>query len=131
MTRRAATHLMFTGEASQALELYAAVFPAFRVERLERYGPGEPGAEGTVKRADASLDGHELIVIDSPVRHAFTFTPSVSLFVDCDGREELEAAFAALSAGGQVYMPLDDYGFSSRFGWCSDRFGVSWQLNVP
>jgi predicted 3-demethylubiquinone-9 3-methyltransferase (glyoxalase superfamily) len=27
-------------------------------------------------------------------------------------------------------MPLADYGFSRRFGWCSDRFGVSWQLNL-
>jgi hypothetical protein len=40
------------------------------------------------------------------------------------------AAFAALSAGGQVFMPLDNYRFSRRFGWCTDRFGVSWQLNL-
>ncbi len=131
MTRRAATHLMFTGEASSAMDLYSATFPSFRVERVERYGPGEPGAEGTVKIAEASIDGHALIVIDSPMKHAFTFTPAMSLFIDCESREELESAFAKLSAGGQVLMPLDDYGFSKRFGWCSDRFGVSWQLNLP
>ena len=131
MAGRTATHLMFVGEASAALELYSSVFPSFRVEKLERYGPGEPGPEGSVKRADASLDGHALIVIDSYVKHDFTFTPAMSLFRDCGSREELESAFAKLSAGGQVFMPLDNYGFSSRFGWCSDRFGVSWQLNLP
>lgn len=36
-----------------------------------------------------------------------------------------------LSEGGGVAMPLDDYGFSARFGWGIDRFGVSWQLNLP
>src|SRR5690242_20248422 len=127
MPRRAATHLMFQGGvASAALEFYAQVFPSFRVNTIERYGAGAPGPEGTVKRADATFAGHELVVIDSPVKHAFTFTPAMSLFVDCDSREELEAAFAKLSDDGQVLMPVDNYGFSARFGWCADRFGVSW-----
>ncbi|WP_292274241.1 VOC family protein, partial [Mesorhizobium sp.] len=25
----------------------------------------------------------------------------------------------------------DDYGFSRRFAWLNDRFGVSWQINLP
>lgn len=128
---RAATHLMFTGDASAAMDLYSSTFGSFRIERVERYEPGQPGGEGLVRRADASLTGHRLIVIDSPVKHAFSFTPSVSLFVDCDTSGELDSAFAKLSAGGQVLMPLDNYGFSTRFGWCTDRFGVSWQLNLP
>jgi predicted 3-demethylubiquinone-9 3-methyltransferase (glyoxalase superfamily) len=130
MTRRVATHLMFAGDGSAALELYGATFPQFSIVRIERYGPGESGAEGSVKRADAALGGHALIIIDSPVKHAFTFTPAISLFVDCATAAELDAAFAALSNGGQIFMPLDNYGFSRRFGWCSDRFGVSWQLNL-
>lgn len=68
---------------------------------------------------------------DSYVKHAFTFTPSVSLFVDFATAEELDASFAKLGEGGTVFMPLDNYGFSPRFGWCSDRFRVSWQLNLP
>jgi predicted 3-demethylubiquinone-9 3-methyltransferase (glyoxalase superfamily) len=122
---------MFTGVATAALELYAAVFPEFRVERIERYGEGEAGAPGTVRRADAVFEQHRLVVIDSPVKHAFTFTPSMSLFVDFDAADALDSAFARLAEGGQVYMAIADYGFSQRFGWCSDRFGVSWQLNLP
>jgi predicted 3-demethylubiquinone-9 3-methyltransferase (glyoxalase superfamily) len=131
MTIRTATHLMFAGDASAALELYAEAFPSFRVERVERFGPEQPGSEGWVKVAEASLDGHALIVIDSPVKHAFTFTPAVSLFRVCANADELDAAFGKLSEGGQVFMPLGNYGFSARFGWCADRFGVSWQLNLP
>jgi predicted 3-demethylubiquinone-9 3-methyltransferase (glyoxalase superfamily) len=122
---------MFVGQASSALQLYSSVLASFTVVHVERYDASGPGAAGSVKRADASLAGHALIVIDSPVQHGFTFTPSMSLFVEFDDRDGLDAAFAALAEGGQVFMPLDDYGFSRRFGWCSDRFGVSWQLNLP
>lgn len=131
MVRGVATHLMFAGEASAALALYAAVFPEFRLDSVERYGSGEAGAEGTVRRADVTFGQHRIIVIDSPVRHAFTFTPATSLFVDCDSVSSLESAFTQLAQDGQIFMPMADYGFSQRFGWCSDRFGVSWQLNLP
>ena len=130
MVSSVATHLMFAGEASAALELYAAVFPEFRLDRIERYRSGEAGAEGTVRRADITFGEHRIIVIDSPVKHAFGFTPAVSLFVDCDSATSLDSAFAQLAQGGKILMPIADYGFSKRFGWCSDRFGVSWQLNL-
>lgn len=63
--------------------------------------------------------------------HAFDFTPSMSLFVEMDDAQALDTAFARLSEGGNVLMPLDDYGFSPRFGWLVDRFGLSWQLSLP
>jgi uncharacterized glyoxalase superfamily protein PhnB len=84
-----------------------------------------------VKVARVDVNGHRLMFSDSFVRHGFTFTPSVSLFVDFASGEALDAAFAKLSEGGKVFMPVGDYGFSRRFGWCADRFGVSWQLNLP
>lgn len=30
-----------------------------------------------------------------------------------------------------VMMPLGDYFFSKKFGWVSDKFGISWQLTLP
>ena len=122
---------MFAGKASEAMELYSSIFPDFRVEKIERYEEANPNAAAYVKIAEVSFLGHDLIVIDSPVRHDFTFTPAISLFVDCHDESELEATFRALSEGGSVFMPLADYGFSKRFGWCQDRYGVSWQLNLP
>lgn len=131
MTSRVATHLMFSGEASAALELYGSVFPDFRIQHIERYEAGQAGPAGTVHRADIVFGEHRLVVIDSPVKHAFTFTPAMSLFVDFDSAETLDATFALLADGGRVLMPIANYGFSQRFGWCGDRFGVSWQLNLP
>ena len=84
-----------------------------------------------MRRAVLVLAGQELMVFDSPVKHAFGFTPSISMFVDCADELEIERLFAGLSEGGEVRMPLDNYGRSLRFGWVNDRFGVSWQLNLP
>lgn len=127
-----ATHLMFQeGAAEHALALYASVFPGFRVTRVERCGPGEEAPEGVFKLAHVDFCGQSLMVCDSPIGHPFGFTPSMSLLVEFATAGELDAAFATLAGGGEVLMPVDDYGFSRRFGWCNDRFGVSWQLNLP
>ena len=131
MAKSVVPFLMFEGSAQAAMDFYVGLFPDSAVDRVERYGPEGPGPEGTVKRADFTVAGQRLMCIDSPVKHGFTFTPSVSLFVDCDTEAELDAAFARLSAGGAVLMPPGNYGFSAKFAWINDRFGVSWQLNLP
>jgi predicted 3-demethylubiquinone-9 3-methyltransferase (glyoxalase superfamily) len=124
--------LMFQGGSAQAaLDLYFATFPDSGFVRVERYAEGQGGAVGSIKVAVFTLCGREFMCSDSPVKHAFSFTPSSSIFVELDSPEELERVFGVLSEGGQVLMPLNDYGFSKRFGWLNDRFGVSWQLNLP
>jgi predicted 3-demethylubiquinone-9 3-methyltransferase (glyoxalase superfamily) len=130
MARDVTTQLMFDGVAEEAMNLYVSLFGGSEIKQVERYGPGEMGAEGSVKRACFTLAGRDFHCIDSPVKHPFTFTPAMSLFVECQSEAELEAAFRRLSDGGGVLMPLDNYGFSTRFGWLNDRFGVSWQLNL-
>ena len=131
MAREVKPHLMFEGAAKQAMELYMSVFPDSEILEAEYCGAGGPGAEGSVKTAVFRLENQKFICIDSPVKHDFTFTPAMSIFVDCEDENELQRADASLGEGGEVYMPLDNYGFSRKFGWISDRFGVSWQLNLP
>lgn len=70
------------------------------------------------------------LMFDSSVKHAFTFMPSISLYVNCETGAEIATLFEKLSRDGQVFMPLDTYPFSAKFGWIADRFGVSWQLNL-
>jgi predicted 3-demethylubiquinone-9 3-methyltransferase (glyoxalase superfamily) len=131
MARKVTTHLMFEGVAEEAMNFYVSLFRGSEILQMERYGPGEQGAEGSVKIATFTLGGQEFICIDSPIKHDFTFTPSMSLFVNCESEAELEELFRRLSAGGVVLMPLDNYGFSTKIGWVKDRFGPSWQLNLP
>jgi len=124
------TFLMFEGKAEEAMRFYTSLFADSEIRTMTRYGPGEAGPEGTVQLATFALAGQELKCIDSFVSHEFTFTPSMSLYVQCDSDVEIERLYDALGQDGQVLMPLDSYDFSARFGWVNDAFGVSWQLNL-
>jgi predicted 3-demethylubiquinone-9 3-methyltransferase (glyoxalase superfamily) len=122
---------MFEGSAEEAVTFYVSVVPGSRIVDIRRYGPEGPGPGGTVMLGRAVLGGMEVLFSDSFVRHAFSFTPSLSLFVTCQSDAEIEQVTASLGADGQVLMPLGEYGFSRRFAWVNDRFGVSWQINLP
>jgi predicted 3-demethylubiquinone-9 3-methyltransferase (glyoxalase superfamily) len=78
--------------------------------RVERYVQGDPGPVGTIKVAVFTLCGREFMCSDSPITHAFSFTPSSSTFVDFDSEAELERGCGVLSEGGPVLMPWNDYG---------------------
>jgi predicted 3-demethylubiquinone-9 3-methyltransferase (glyoxalase superfamily) len=122
--------LMFqAGDAEAAMTFYVSLFDGGEITELKRHPPGAP-AEGKLARAVFRIAGQSVMCMDSPIRHAFDFTPSSSLFVECGSDAELERLAAALGEGGEVLMPLGDYGFSRRFTWVNDRFGVSWQLNL-
>ncbi len=121
---------MFDGKAEEAMELYMSLFKQSKILEIVRYGVDETGTEGTVKHATFTVNGQEFIAIDSNVKHAFTFTPAISLYVHCDSEDEINTLATKLSEGGHVHMALDKYPFSEKFCWVADRFGVSWQLNL-
>jgi predicted 3-demethylubiquinone-9 3-methyltransferase (glyoxalase superfamily) len=122
--------LMFQGDAEEAITFYTSVIPGSRIVDIVRFDASGPGREGSVFRATFTVGDQTVLCIDSVVKHDFTFTPAFSFFVECESEALLEQLFSALSAGGGVLMPPDDYGFSRRFTWVADRFGVSWQLNL-
>lgn len=130
MGQKITTFLMFDGQAEEAMTFYVSLFDDAEVVSVAKYGPQGPGAEGSVQHATFTLAGQRFMCIDSSEEHAFGFTPAVSLYVDCADEAEIERLHSALAKDGAELMPLGDYGFSTRFGWVNDRFGVSWQLNV-
>ena len=132
MTLKTKVHpfLMFEGKAEEAMKFYISLFPSSAVTDVVRYGSGEAGPEGSIKKASFTVAGQTVLCTDSFVKHAFTFTPAFSLFVTCASEEELQRLTGALSEHGTTLMPLGNYGFSRMFAWVNDRYGVSWQLNL-
>lgn len=54
--------------------------------------------------------------------------PSISFMVICETENETEQYYNKLTVGGKVLMAIDNYPWSSKYGWVEDKFGVSWQL---
>jgi predicted 3-demethylubiquinone-9 3-methyltransferase (glyoxalase superfamily) len=116
------THLMFQdGRAREAAKWYVSLVPGSSIERVI-----DNDAESAI--VYFTLAGQGFIAFDSPIRHGFDFTPSMSIFVRCDDEEQVRLLFDQIASDGNVMMPVDDYGFSSCFGWATDRYGVSWQM---
>ncbi|MGB0086112.1 MAG: VOC family protein [Rhodomicrobiaceae bacterium] len=128
MSQTVTPFLMFDGRAEEAMSFYVSLLKNSSITSIKRYGPGQAGAEGSVMQATFALDGQSFICVDSPVKHDFSFTPAISLFLRCESETDIDRLFSELSRGGQIFMPLDGYPFAKKFAWVADRFGVSWQI---
>lgn len=122
--KSATPFLMFQGQANEAIEQYKQWFPDLEVVSLAYMDNSQQ-----VAMAVLHLKGLKLLVNDSAIQHEFTFTPSTSVFIECDSEEEISYLGTRILEGGLALMPLDNYGFSKKFAWIQDRFGVSWQLS--
>jgi PhnB protein len=85
----------------------------------------KPDLKDTVLHARISIGGTELMGADipsaQPMRSAY-----LSLGVESDA--EAERIFSVLSDGGEVFMPMQETFFATRFGQLRDRFGLNWMI---
>jgi predicted 3-demethylubiquinone-9 3-methyltransferase (glyoxalase superfamily) len=123
--------LWFDNRAEEAVEFYISLFADSKILNITRYQKqaaevsGQPA--GSVMSVEFELAGQKFTALNGgPV---FKFTPAISFFVNCGSREEVDRLWAALGRDGSILMALDSYPFSERYGWLTDRFGLSWQLN--
>lgn len=123
------------GKAQEAINFYTSIFPNSEINSVTKYAEGEAGGTPElIKHGVFTLNGRKYMVSESNYKHAWSFSPGVSLFVECDSVKEIETLFERLSSnGGQIMIPLDsyesgDYGYGKKFGWCEDKYGISWQL---
>ena len=124
------------GKAEEAINLYTSIFPNSEIKSITKYREGEPGGtQELIKYGVFTLNGTDYMVSESNYNHAWTFTHAVSIFIMDNSDDFIQTLFEKLSSnGGQVMVPLDnykgegDYGFGKKFGWCQDKYGISWQF---
>lgn len=115
---RIVPNLWFDTEALAAAEFWCSVFPDARITRVTRYGEGARRPVGEVLTVTFELAGTEITTINGGPE--LSLDEAFSLCVECDGQAEIDRVWAALTEGGSEGV----------CGWCTDRFGVSWQI-VP
>ena len=60
----------------------------------------------------------------------FKINPSISFFIFLKDADAVNTHWDKLSGDGKIMMKLDTYAWSERYGWCTDKFGVNWQIMV-
>lgn len=115
MQRQITPCLWFDNQAKEAASVYCT---AFKKSKITSQSP-------IVTEIDVS--GQKFILLDGGPK--YKPNPSISFFYICEDAVELDLAWNTLAkGGGSVLMPLDKYPWSERYGWLTDKFGISWQL---
>lgn len=126
--------LWYEGQAEEAMNFYISIFPNSKVLSIKRYptdmqvGP-VPNMGGKVLTEVFELDGYQVMALDGGPY--FKFTPTISISVQCKDEAEIDTLHAKLRDGGSDLMALDTYPWSKKYAWINDKYGLSWQLNVP
>ena len=123
------THLNFGGNCAEAFRFYATHLGG-TITMMMRQADMPGGAHGdsdAIVHARMDLGDTVLIGNDVPAAH-FQRMRSVYLYLTMDSVEEVERVHALLAEDGEIYMPLQETFFASRFSMLRDRFGVSWTL---
>jgi predicted 3-demethylubiquinone-9 3-methyltransferase (glyoxalase superfamily) len=118
MTQKITPFLWFNANAEDAANFYVSVFRNSKIVSISRYGDAGPGPKGSVMGVTFQLDGQDFHALNGGP--AFSFTPAISLFINCNSQQEVDELWEKLSAGGE----------KSRCGWLKDKYGLSWQV-VP
>jgi len=121
--RKIVPNLWYDTQAAEAAAYYTKLFADSEVVSRAVM---EDTPSGTAELFTITLAGQEYMLLNGGP--FFKFTPAISFLIGCRTSEEVDALWKRLNDGGTVFMPLDKYPFSERYGWTSDRFGLSWQV---
>jgi predicted 3-demethylubiquinone-9 3-methyltransferase (glyoxalase superfamily) len=119
-TSRISTCFVFPGNAKEAVEFYATVFPDSKVIRTTTYKEDEPGPAGQIRTVSFELMGQHMVATNATGEN-FRFGQGLSIMIECEDQKMIDTITQKLVDGGGTQQPC---------GWVVDRFGVSWQI-VP
>ncbi len=111
------TCLWFDEQADEAAQFYVATFPDSQILSTSYYPTDAQKPEGSVLTVEFELFGQPFLALNGGPQ--YTHSHAISFQVFCDTQEEVDRLWEALISNG---------GEESMCGWCSDRFGVSWQV---
>ncbi len=114
MNKQITPCLWFNNQAKEAAALYCSIFEQ---SKITLQSPMVIEIEVLMQKF-ILLDGGPM----------FKPNPSISFYYICENESELDAIWSAFSKEGQILMPLDKYPWGEKYGWITDKFGVSWQL---
>jgi PhnB protein len=133
--KQIAPHLHFNGTCRAAMEFYKQALGVDLFIMSFGEAPGDPAwvtsesrdliMHSALKRGETLF----LMAADNMPGSTFIEGNNISVCIECDSAEEIEAFFKALSVGGEVAMPLQDMFWNARFGMINDKFGIHWMLN--
>ncbi|MDH6286254.1 MULTISPECIES: VOC family protein [Rhodococcus] len=132
MTSRLNPYISFDGNARQAMEFYKDVFGGTLA--LNTFGEyGAPEGEGADKIMHAMLEsdtGYTLMGADTPPGMEHNPGTNIAVSLSGDDGDELRGYWAKLADGGSVSVPLEKQMWGDEFGACTDKFGISWMVNI-
>ena len=102
--------LWFDDNAEEAMNFYVSIFADARIVSTV------PGPDGKLMGGTFVLKGQEMMVLNGGPM--YSFTPAISLFVNCETQQEVDHYWQKLTAGG----------CEEPCGWLKDKFGLSWQI---
>ncbi|WP_410659381.1 VOC family protein [Amycolatopsis sp. lyj-112] len=132
MASRLNPYISFAGDARQAMEFYKTVFGG----ELTLNTFGESGMAGTpvenqIMHAQLeSPGGYHLMASDTPPGMEHNPGTNISVSLSGDDDAELRGYWEKLSADGTVSVPFEKQMWGDLFGACTDKFGISWMVNV-
>jgi PhnB protein len=130
-------YLFFDGRCEEAVEFYTKALGA-KVEMLMRFKespdpppPGmlPPGSENKIMHSCLRIGDTAVMASDGGCTGKASFQ-GFSLSLAVASAAEADRLWGALADGGTVQMPIGKTFWSPRFGMVTDRFGVSWMVNV-